>query len=370
MTRRVHLHIGLPKTGTTFLQTTMWHNRALLRERGLLYPGRARLDHYNAFQQVRSGASADGPGGGAWDRLAAQIGRWDGDALISHEFFSMATRKQVARVATDLEPAELHVVVTARSYVRQLPAVWQEALKMKVDSGFDAFMEDLFADRLTGAWGWASQDVPAVLKRWSSVVPADRITLITVPPPGGPRDLLWRRWCEAIGLDDSGFDLDVNYPNESLGAPQAALLRRVKPHLSGDLLEGPVRHRWVRRYFGHEVLVPQGGARFAPRKEHRDRLLARVAEAITAIDAGGYRVIGDLDELLDPGPLEQGTHPDDVPVDEVLDVAARAIEQMIHDVQRLTAERDQWRRRADARTARGFRALRRRIQGAWSRRSR
>jgi len=27
MARRVFLHIGLPKTGTTFIQTAMWLNR-------------------------------------------------------------------------------------------------------------------------------------------------------------------------------------------------------------------------------------------------------------------------------------------------------------------------------------------------------
>ena len=38
-TKRLYLHIGLPKTGTTFLQTTMWENRrALRRFRGLEAP--------------------------------------------------------------------------------------------------------------------------------------------------------------------------------------------------------------------------------------------------------------------------------------------------------------------------------------------
>ena len=32
-----------------------------------------------------------------------------------------------------------------------------------------------------------SQDVPAILATWSGVVPADRIHVVTVPPPGSPR---------------------------------------------------------------------------------------------------------------------------------------------------------------------------------------
>jgi len=38
---RVFLHVGAPKSGTTFLQTVMWENREGLAERGVLIPGGA-----------------------------------------------------------------------------------------------------------------------------------------------------------------------------------------------------------------------------------------------------------------------------------------------------------------------------------------
>ena len=53
MARRVYVHVGLPKTGTTFLQTTMWHNRAQLAAQGFLYPGEKRMDHFHASNAVR-----------------------------------------------------------------------------------------------------------------------------------------------------------------------------------------------------------------------------------------------------------------------------------------------------------------------------
>jgi len=352
---RVFLHIGLPKSGTTFLQTTMWANRPRLRRQGLLYPGRERLDHYQAFQQVRQakGRGADA-GAGAWDRLSADLRAWDGVGLVSHEFFCMATPEQARRVVDDLQPAEVHVVLTARAYWLQFPAIWQEALKMSYDGGFDQFMAEAFAGERRGAWGWSSQDLPAILDTWSQVVPADRVHVITVPPPGSPRDLLWRRWTETLGIDDSGFDLDVAYPNESLGAAQAALLRQVKPYLSGPLEDGPTRHRWVRRYFGHEVLVPQKGARFYPSGAYLDELGSRSRDAVAAIRAGGYDVTGDLEDLLVECPTTDGPHPDRVSDEEMVQVAARAIEQMIRDMRAMTIERNQWRDRARARTSAGM----------------
>ncbi len=103
MARRVFLHVGLPKTGTTYLQTMMWHNRSRLRDQGFLYPGSIRMDHYRAWQDVRLGPRT-GRATGAWERLREEIDAWDGDALLSHEFFSMATPAQAARVIEELRP--------------------------------------------------------------------------------------------------------------------------------------------------------------------------------------------------------------------------------------------------------------------------
>lgn len=346
MAHRVFLHIGLPKSGTTFLQTTMWGNRPKLREQGFLYPGSKRLDHYHASQVIREGSQVgDGRQPDAWGTLAGALRDWPGEGLISHEFFSMATAGQARRAVSELAPAEVEVVVTVRDYVRQLPAMWQEALKMNSFDSFDEFMARALEGDLRGAWSWDSQDVPAVLRRWSKAVPAERIHVVTLPPPGAPRDLLWQRWCSVVGIDDSGFDMTTTFPNESLGAPQAALLHRVKPAFTGPLLEGPERHRWVRKYFGHEVLVPQAGARFAPRPEHVERLRERSQAAVRAIEKGGYRVVGDLADLVPGDPPAGQPYPDDITDPELLDVAARAFDRMIQDVRELTTERDRLRRR-------------------------
>jgi hypothetical protein len=371
MARTVHLHIGLPKTGTTFLQTTMWENRRVLRKQGFLYPGTSRMDHYHASQEVRGASAARmGRNAGSWQRLVDKLARWEGDGLVSHEFFSMATAQQARAAVEALAPADVRLVVTVRSYVLQFPAVWQEALKMNSDLGFDEFMDRALTGKLRGGWSWQSQDIPRVLGNWSEAVPTDRITVVTVPPPGSPRGLLWERWKQAIGIDDSGFDLDVSYANESLGAAQAALLMRVKPYLSGPLEIGNVRHRWVRKYFGHEVLVPQRGERFGPRPHHVAELVARSATAKEWVEDRGIAVVGDLDDLLSTA-VPEGTHPEDVPDREIVEVAARAIEQMIRDVRDLTTERDklraELRRKARHQPVGGARAVARRLKRALAR---
>ncbi len=347
MARRVFLHIGVPKTGTTFLQTAMWNNRASLERQGFLYPGSKRMDHYHAAQAVRD-ASARRPRHekDAWTKLVQELSAWPGTGLVSHEFFSMATTAQAKAAVAALQPAEVHIVLTVRDYVRQFPAVWQEALKMGSPASLDQFMEKALAfDVQGGAWGWDSQDVPAVLDRWGQAVPAEQVHVITVPPPGAPRPLLWRRWCEVLEVDDAGFDMERSFGNESLGAAQAALLHRVVPHLSGPLGPAPARHRWVRQYFGHEVLVPQRGERFGLRPKHAAELRSLSGAMTEAITQGGYSVVGDLADLVPAEGQPELPYPDDVDVDEVLEVAARAIEHMIRDVRELTTARNRLRRK-------------------------
>ncbi|HET8605107.1 MAG TPA: hypothetical protein VFM09_14355 [Marmoricola sp.] len=346
MARTVFFHIGLPKTGTTFLQTRMWANRTTLRRQGFLYPGRDRMDHFHATQVVRELGRVPAGRAGSWDRLVSAVNRWDSVGLITHEFFCIASAEQAKRAVARLETDDVRVVVTARDYLRQFPAVWQEALKMGTAESLDTFMDKTLRVRPDRPWGWPSQDLPAVLHRWAEAVPPERLHLVTVPPPGAPRDLLWQRWCEVTGIDDRDFGPDAPFANESLGAPQAALLQRVLPHLSGPLEQGPVRHRWLRQYLGHEVLGPQRGPRFGLDDAHATELRKLALDAVADIEQLGCQVHGDLADLVPSEQQPARPHPDRVPEDEVVEVASRAIEQMVRDVRALTEERDRWRREA------------------------
>src|ERR671921_955550 len=132
MARRVYLHIGLPKTGTTYLQTLMWNNHDELARQGVLLPGESRREHLWASGVVRGDPhlarrSPEAPS--AWDRLTREVNDWDGTAVVSHEFFAAASTEQVKRAFSELDGAEIHVVVTARDTLSLVTARWQERVK-------------------------------------------------------------------------------------------------------------------------------------------------------------------------------------------------------------------------------------------------
>src|SRR5690349_164412 len=108
MARRVLLHVGLPKTGTTYLQSIFWANKDVLRTQGVLLPGFGQRQHLWASCVVREEERLERrhpDAHRAWAELTAEARAWPGTALISHEFFAGASADQVARALEDLGDA-------------------------------------------------------------------------------------------------------------------------------------------------------------------------------------------------------------------------------------------------------------------------
>ena len=85
--RRVILHVGSPKTGTTFLQEVLWSQRDLAAQQGVLLPLERFFDHYLALLDLRG--LSDRPehparAVGMWDRLVKEADGWPGTVLVSH----------------------------------------------------------------------------------------------------------------------------------------------------------------------------------------------------------------------------------------------------------------------------------------------
>lgn len=320
MARRVYLHVGSPKTGTTFLQEVLWSQKELAKEQGLLLPLEAFFDHYLATLAVRDIEPQPQDverAAGVWGRIVEASHEWDGDVLVSHELFAPATAEQAERAIAAFGPdAEVHLVLTVRDLVRQIPAEWQEHVKHRSTSDFDAFVADLRRED-PGTWFWQVQDFRDVLRRWGSTIPASRVHVVSVPPAGQPSSLLWERFAGLLGLDPSTFTTTGLRANTSLGYEQAELLRRVNAELGDRLpLPGPYAPD-VKSMFAERVLPQQPGTKLALAGDGLDYAVKRSEQLAQQIADLGVDVVGGLDELVpdraalgDPAPLE--TPGDDV----------------------------------------------------------
>jgi hypothetical protein len=353
----VFLHVGSPKTGTTFLQGVLWSQREPAAAQGLLLPMDRFFDHYLASLDVRGLAGRKNHperAVGSWDRLVREAEAWPGTVLVSHELFASATAEQAARaIASFGEGTEVHVVVTARDLVRQIPAEWQEHVKHRSTKTLPDFVDDLREDTSGTSWFWRVQDSADVVDRWGRSLPPGRVHVVTVPPAGADPAALWDRFATLLGLDPDAFDTEVPHSNTSLGVEQAELLRRVNAELGDRLpLPGPYPGL-VKNLLAHQVLAGRPGTRLALDEATTEFAVQRSREIADRLATLGVDVVGELDDLVpDPVAARASSRPtfltpaDDVLLSEsvaamagLLDAVAqrgaqRRYEQLIRDLKR------------------------------------
>src|SRR5581483_530154 len=103
------LHIGTPKSGTTYLQSRFAANAAPAREQGLLWPGPRSGTHVEAVRDLRTLSPRNSlDPQGPWNRLAEQARTWSGhQVLISMEWLAGCRPEHVAHAVESLQPARV-----------------------------------------------------------------------------------------------------------------------------------------------------------------------------------------------------------------------------------------------------------------------
>ena len=338
------LHVGCPKTGTSYLQDVLFRNQQVLREHDILYPADRFDAHFLAALDLMTlpwgGLETDAVG--AWDRLAAQVREWPGTSIISHEIFARATPTQVDRALSSLGDAEVHLVLSVRDLVRQIPAEWQENVKHRSHITYARFLQtirDPARDSRIGSWFWAVQELPDVLDRWGSTLPPEHVHLVTVPPSGADRGELWRRFSRTFGLDDLPLDLTAERENPSLGVPETSLLRTINQKVT-SVIAPPDYRPLVRELLAHQTLsrgVSSARLGLAPDDHAWAQELTRTW--VGELHARGYDVVGDLEDLMGPD-LGTFVDPDAVTPDQLLAPALDAIGALLVEAARLRAEEE------------------------------
>ena len=338
---RVILHVGAPKTGTSFVQDILFTHRDALRERGILYPADRHDAHFLAALDLMElpWGGLEREATGRWDRLAAEVRDWPGTAVISHEILGRASRLQAARALSSLgaPDREVHVVFSARDLARQIPAEWQENIKHRRTKTYGAFLENLQDPERSAEvaqWFWAVQEAPDVLDRWTATVPRERVHLVTVPPPGSSPTLLWERFAGLFGLDAAEFT-PTERRNASLGAPESTAIRRLNTRLN-NVLDGYGYRRFVREIVVHQHLARrQDSARLALPPPVHEWATSLSRSWVSELALRGYDVVGDLDDLIPTGGPGEYVDPDTVDEHDVAEVALDALAVMTIEAARL-----------------------------------
>ena len=323
--RTVVLHVGLMKSGTTFVQTSLFENKQALAEQGVLVPGSRWSKQASAVQDVlrpRSGA-------GEWDRLTTEIAEGPARAVISMEFLGPARARAISRVVESLQPARVEVVCTVRDLNRNLAALWQETIQngrwwswAEYLAGAEQARPELGRepDSHAGRTFWRQQDAARICNSWLGH--ADRVTVVTLPRPGAaPRELL-ERFAQAAGFD-AGPLVPAKPANESLGAASALALRAFNESLAERGLEFPAGQHLRKKVIAKQILAgrrssePRIGLPVEPWVVDSSQALRERLKALP-VD-----LVGSWDDL-EPVPVD-GVDPAQVPAEEVAQAALAAL---------------------------------------------
>jgi hypothetical protein len=150
------------------------------------------------------------------------------------------------------------------------------------------------------------------MRRWTSAVAPECFHLMTLPPAGSPKDELWVRFADVVGVDPAAatnFDVEAN---DSLGMAETEVLRRVNIALPESF------PRWhhsgiARDILASRILGPRShsGRPVLP-EQLAEEVLAQTARNIDGLKASSCDIVGDLgvleitDDLTDgqPEPTE------------------------------------------------------------------
>lgn len=322
MADRLVLHIGLMKSGTTFIQQRCNVNRETLAQQGILFPGPTWGTQARAVADLNGSKHAHE---GAWASLRDEINAHPGTAIVSMESLAPIRAPRIAQLVSDFPGTNLRVVVTVRDLGRTVPAMWQETVKNRGTSTWAEYLHAIEHGGGAGKRFWRRQSAGQIVNRWAKGVGADHVTVITVPPPGAPSELLWERFCQVAGITPADW-VEAPRANESLGAPSAMLMRRLNVELA-DL--GVQAYKRRVKAFGKHVLVH--------RKRDEDAigftvpawLRRKSTRMISAIAESGVEVVGDLTELE---PVDtRGADPDSVRPEQELESAVAALSTVLRD---------------------------------------
>ncbi|MBZ5737298.1 hypothetical protein [Nocardioides mangrovi] len=304
--RRLYLHVGLQKTGTSYLQAALLAGADGLAAQGLDLVPPSKRECFELMVVVRNRYESrrdEESDRNIVERFRAQLDRATGSrAVFSQESLAGAGPGQIVRLLEMCGDREVHVVVTVRDLARQLPSSWQEHVKAGGTARLERYLRKL--QRLEEAGRlkqpWIHLDAAGVLRRWSKALGPERMHLVTVPPPGSPLTLLLERFSSVLEVDPGLLVPEDRPSNSSLGRVQVDLLRRVNAELPDEVHRRYVYNDVVKRSFGTQVLGRQAGERSLVPAEFRAWCEAAAERQIAALAAAGYRVEGSLDDLRCP----------------------------------------------------------------------
>jgi hypothetical protein len=326
--RPVYLHVGSRKSGTSYLQAAILASQSALREQGvgLPLPGRGKqvqqiLTPLRLFDDEQPSPQSRQ----AMTRLAERLAEDEGSRLLlTLEDLAELDAPKAALLIDALSDFEVHLVITARDWSRQIPSEWQQCVKERVLATYPEFARRIRDGAPDAQLFLARQDVAGIASRWGASLPPERVHIVAVPRTKTDPGRLVRLFAGVVGFDPESLE-PAGSVNRSLGYEQAETLRRINVALGDRLADVPGEYRFGVRLFIHRhALIRQDGTPFGLPPELVGWCHEHSVAQAKELAERGYDIVGSLDDLIVPNE-PAATDLEEVSDSQVAEVAVRAL---------------------------------------------
>ena len=304
--KKLIIHPGFHKTGTTALQQALSEVRAELSQANFNYPRIAGTAHHRAARSViektwgwknRGGRSADPI---EWKKLERKLSSNNGTAIISSEFFSEADQMQLANLAKLLSGVDVQVIFTWRPLPFMLASSYQQYLKYGMKKSYAEWLDSIFEvpgeAKFTPSF-WKRNLHGDVVARWVETFGGENVSLIAVDET--KPTYLYESFADLAGIPSGLLKEPVQVEiNRSLTFTEASLLLEINRTYPNDgdweSYEIFIRKGNIKALTGSNKFEVSDEKILTP-----DWAIAKAAElnsqSVAQIKSLGIKIIGDLD---------------------------------------------------------------------------
>lgn len=326
MKKRLVIHTGFHKSGTTALQEALAENRKSLKENGVVYPSIGTKSHHRAAWSINEKVWGWKKRGGekvspkVWENLVKRINNSEADTVIlSSEFFSELDGEKIRKISQDVKDREIEILFTLRPLVKLLPSSYQQYLKYGMKVKYEEWLHEIFNNRektKVSPSFWKRHEHSKVIARWVDIFGANKVTVL-IADEAKP-EFLFEEVNNLLGLPKGTLVAAKRGSNRSLSMEEISLLLEINiqfpKNRTWDEYEIFVRDGYIRQLTDH-VLPTNDKDRLLTPQWAIDRANEMGSETLKDLRNYGIRIIGNLESLGNSTvPMGQSIYPERIDI--------------------------------------------------------
>jgi len=324
--KRLIIHPGFHKSGTTALQESLYKERDLLAANGVLYPHMGRKSHHRAAWAISERTWGWEKRGGEktskkyWENLVRRINTAKENAvIISSEFFSELDGEKIRKIRSDLKGREIEILLTLRPLAKLLPSSYQQYLKYGLKVKYEEWLHEIFENRektKVSPSFWRRHEHGKVIARWVDIFGSSKVTLL-IADEAKP-DFLFNEVNDFLKLPKGTLTSVQTGSNRSLNMEEISLLLEINKQFpkerSWDEYKVFIRDGYVRQLTDFVVPANDKSRLLTPDwAVERANNIGR--ETISELKNLGVSIIGNLDSLGSASvPIGQPVYPETIDI--------------------------------------------------------